>query len=93
MANTVTVNPSGIGVYRTVLTAATTFHINAGFDGQELTVIMQQDNTGTWVVTAGSEIKHFTTPTSTANFDTVYIFSYDALLGFWTVQASSSLPS
>lgn len=93
MAATVTINPSGINVYRLVLTQATTLHISAGFDGQLLTIIMQQDNTGTWVVTAGSEIKHFTTPTSTANFDTVYLFSYDALLGFWTSQASSSLPS
>lgn len=93
MANTVTLNPSGQNVQRVVLTAATTLHINAGFDGQLLTLILQQDNTGTWVVTAGSEIKHFTTPTSTANFDTVYLFSYDALLGFWTVQASASLPS
>ena len=93
MANTVTVNPSGLNVYRTVLTAATTFNILPGFDGQLLTVIFQQDNTGTWVVTAGAALKHFTTPTSTANYDTVQLFAYDALLGFWTWLASGSLPS
>jgi hypothetical protein len=93
VANTVTINPSGINTYRVVLTAATTLNINAGYDGQTLNVIFQQDNTGTWVVTAGAMIKHFTTPTSTANFDTIQTFVYDALLGFWGWMSSSSLPS
>lgn len=93
MANTVTINPSGLNATRVVLTAATTLNIQAGYDGQSLAIIFQQDNTGTWVVTAGAMIKHFTTPTATANFDTVQVFVYDALLGFWTWLASGSLPS
>ncbi len=93
MAATVNLNPSGLNTARVVLKDTTTFNILAGYDGQLLTVIFQQDNTGTWVVTAGANLKHFTTPTATANFDTIQLFCYDALLGFWGWLASSSLPS
>lgn len=93
MAVTVTLNPSGQNVQRVVLTDATTLNILAGYDGQTLNVLFQQDNTGSHVVTAGAMIKHFTTPTATANYDTIQTFVYDALLGFWGWMSSSSLPS
>jgi hypothetical protein len=91
MANTVTINPSGLNATRVVLTAATTFNILPGYDGQELAVIFQQDNTGSWVVTGGANITSFSAVVGTANHDTFETFGYDALLGQWVFLAKGNL--
>lgn len=80
---TITGNPSGTNVIRLVLTANITFNLNAGYDGQLLTVIFQQDGTGGRTVTAGTNVSSVGTIASTANEDTLNLYLYDALLGIW----------
>ena len=88
---TVTGNPSGTNVIRLVLTANITFNLNAGYDGQLLTVIFQQDGTGSRTVAAGSNVSSVGTVASTANEDTLNLYVYDALLGIWGYLAQVSL--
>jgi hypothetical protein len=81
---TLTLNPSGTSTQRVVLTASlTAFNINQGFDGQLLTVIFQQDATGSHTVTAGTSVTSVGTITGTASEDTINLYAYDALLGMW----------
>lgn len=83
---TVTINPSGSAVQRIILGAATTLVMSAGFDGQAFTLLLQQDSTGSRVVTFPSNMVGFGAPSQTANATTIYEAVYDQNSGNWVNQ-------
>lgn len=86
---TVNVPSSGSAVQRIILSAATTLTITAGFDGQQLTLLLQQDSTGSRVVTYGAGIVGGQAIDQTANTTTIQTFVYDQNSGNWVSVGSS----
>jgi hypothetical protein len=83
---TVNLNPSGSAVQRVVLAAATTLALSPGFDGQQFILLLQQDSTGSRVVTFPSNMVGFGAPSQTANATTIYTAVYDQNSGNWVNQ-------
>ena len=90
MAN-VTINVSGVNATRLVLTAATVLTITGGYDGQLLTLITQQDSTGSRALTY-TNVPSGTTVDSAANSNTIQLLVYDGATGNWGFLAVATPP-
>jgi hypothetical protein len=89
MAVSISLNPNGVKELRVQLTDNTTITIQQGFDGQELTVLFQQDGSGSHTVTFGTGITGSLSLSASAYQTTIGNFQYDAAGNNWILTSQA----